>query len=112
MRTLSQALTLYRTCNYLPHFTLLFTAFPGRDFAVLSGSTLRFTDVETLISNSSSSVVLSIINDNIAEPCESFVCTLQGDAVDQVRSVEPNQVTVRICDDDGEHKRVCTVHTV
>ena len=112
VRTLSQALTLYRTCNYLLHFTLFFAAFPDRDFAVLSGSTLKFTDVETLRSNSSSSVVLFLIDDNIAEPCESLVCTLQGDAVHQVRCVEPNRVTVRICDNDGEHKRECTVHTV
>jgi len=90
----------------------LFAAFPNRDFAVLSGSTLEFIDVETLRSNSSNRVVLSIINDDIAEPCESFICTLQGGAVDQVRGVEPNRVTVRICDNDGKHKRVCTVHIV
>ena len=86
------------------HFTLLFVAFPERDFAVLSGDTLEFTDVETLRSTSSTSVVLSIIEDDIVEPCESFICTLQGGAVDRVHGVEPNQVTVRICDDDGEHK--------
>ncbi len=64
-----------------------------------------FTDVGTLRSNSSTSVVLSIINDDIAELCESFICTLQGGAV------EPNRVTVRICDYDGEHKHmyVCTI---
>ena len=72
-----------------------------------------FTDVETLRSNSSNNLMLLIIDDDIAEPCESFVCTLQGDSVDYfVHGVEPNRVTVRICDDDGEHKRVCTVHTV
>ena len=90
----------------------MFAAFPNRDFAVLSGSTLEFTDVETLRSNSSNRVVLSIIDDDIAEPCESFICTLQGGAVDQVRGVEPNRVTVRICDNDGKHKCVCTVHIV
>ena len=90
----------------------MFAAFPNRDFAVLSGSTLEFIDVETLRSNSSNKVVLSIINDDIAEPCESLLCTLQGRAVDQVRGVEPNRVVVYICDDDGEHKRVCTVHIV
>ena len=90
----------------------MFAAYPGRDFVVLSGSTLVFTDVYTLRSNSSNKVVLSIINDDIAEPCESFICTLQGGAMDQVRGVEPNRVTVRICDDDGEHKHGCTVHIV
>ena len=82
----------------------MFAAFPDRDFAVLSGNTLEFTDVETLRSNSSNQVVLSIIDDDIAEPCESFICTLQGGAVDAVRGVDPNRVTVQICDDDGELK--------
>ncbi len=71
-----------------------------------------FTDVGTLRSNSSTSVVLSITDDDIAEPCESFICTLQGGAVDRVRGVDPNRVTVRICDNDGEHNNVCTIHTV
>ena len=82
----------------------MFAAIPGRDFVVLSGSILNFTDVETLRSNSSNSLTLSIIDDKIAEPCESFMCTLQGGAVDRVCGVEPNRVTVQICDDDGEHK--------
>ena len=90
----------------------MFAVIPGRHFAVLSGSTLEFTNVGTLRSNSNNRVLLSIIDDEIAEPCESFICTLQGDAVNQVRGVELNQVTVRICDDGGEHKRVCTVHIV
>ena len=55
--------------------------------------------------------MLSISDDNITEPCESFICTLQGGAVDRVRGVEPNRVTVRICDDDGEYKEVCSVYT-
>ena len=63
-----------------------------------------FTDVETLRSNSSNQVVLSIIDDDIAEPCESFICTLQGGAVDAVRGVDPNRVTVQICDNDGKLK--------
>ena len=79
---------------------------------MLSGSTLEFTDIGTTSSTSSNKVVLSIINDDIAEPCESLICTLQGGAVDRVRGVEPNRVTVSICDDDGEHKQVCTVHNV
>ena len=85
----------------------MIAALPGRDFEVISGSTLEFTDIGYLRSSSSNRVVLLIIDDEIAEPCESFICTLQGGAVDQVRSVEPNRVTVRVCDDDGEHKQVC-----
>ncbi len=90
----------------------MFAALPDKDFVVLSGSTLEFTNVETLRSNSSNNLTLSIIDDKIVEPCESFLCTLQGGAVDRVRGVEPNRVTVRICDDDGEYKCVCTVHIV
>ena len=71
-----------------------------------------FTDVETRRSNSSNKVVISIIDNEFVEPCEHFICTLQGGAVDQVRAVEPNRVAVRICDDDGGHKRACTVHIV
>ena len=81
----------------------MFAAYPDRDYIVLS-ETLEFTDVETLRSNSNNSLTLLIIDDKIAEPCENFICTLQGGAVDQVRGVEPNRVTVRICDDDGEYK--------
>ena len=32
--------------------------------------------------------------------------------MDHVHGVEPNRITVWICDDDGEHKPVCTVHIV
>ena len=82
---------------------VLFAAIPGRDFNFTTGTKLYFTDVETLKSSSSNPVMISIINDDIAEPCESFICTLQGGALDAVRGIEPNQVTIRICDDDGEH---------
>ena len=91
---------------------MLFAALPDKDFVVLSGRILEFTDVGSLRSNSSNRVVLLIIDDEIAEPCESFICTLQGGSLDRVRGVEPNRVTVRISDDDGELKRVCTVHIV
>ena len=90
----------------MPLLTYLFAAIPDRDFAVLSGSTLEFTDVGTLRSKSRNSVNLLIMDDDIAEPCESFICALQGGAVDRVRGIEPNRVTVRICDDDGEQKHV------
>ena len=71
-----------------------------------------FIDVETLRSNSTNNLTLLIIDDKITEPCESFICTLQGGSADYVRGVGPNRLTVRICDDDGEHKRACTVHIV
>ena len=87
----------------------MFAAYPDQDFVVLSGNTLKFTDVETHRSNSSNKVVISIIDNEFAEPWESFICTLQAGAVGPVRGVEPNRVAVRICDDDGEYKRACTV---
>ena len=55
--------------------------------------------------------MIPIINDDIAEPCESFICTLQGGSVSSVQSIEPNQITVEICDDDGEYMHVlCIMH--
>ena len=62
--------------------------------------------METLKSRSRDPVTISIINDDIAEPCESFICTLQGGALDAVRDIEPNRVTIEICDDDREHMHV------
>ena len=92
----------------------MFAAYPGsdRDFLVLSGSSLLFTEVGTERSTSVNEVVVLINDDNITEPCESFICTLQGGSLDAVRGIEPNRVTVRICDDDGEHKRICSVYLV
>ena len=66
---------------------------------------MAFRDVETIRSLSSNELVIPIIDDSIAEPCEYFICTLQ--AQDSVHIIEPNQVTIRICDDDGEHKHTC-----
>ena len=100
------------TLTHAINFTCLFAAFPARDFVVISGSILEFTDVGTLRSNSSNKLVLSIKDDNIAEPYEYFICTLQGGAVDRVRTIEPNRVIVKICDNEGEQKRVYTVHIV
>ena len=91
----------------------MFAAYPDRDFVVLSGSKLEFTDVETHRSNSNNNITLSIIDDEITEPYEYLFCILLGGSVDQVRTVFPAaRVIVRICDDDGELKRVCTVHIV
>ena len=88
----------------------MFAAYPDEDFVVLSGSTLEFTDVETLRSNSSNNLTLLIIDDDVAESCEFFICTLQRGAMDRVRGVD--RVVVKISDDDGEYKRICTVHIV
>ena len=88
------------------HFDLLLAALPGRDYSFTVGTKMNFTEVETFSSFSLHDPVIPIINDNIAEPCESFICTLQGGAVNAVRSIEPNQVTIRISDDDCEHMHI------
>ena len=82
----------------------MLAAFPDIDFT--PGTRINFTDVETIQSFSSEEFVVQIINDGIAEPCESFICTLQGGALDAVRGIEPNRVTIKICDDDREHMHV------
>ena len=51
-------------------------------------------------------MVIAIINDDIAEPRESFICTLQEGIVDSVQAIFPSQVTIEIRDDDGEHMHV------
>ena len=76
-------------------------AIPNQDYNFTTGTRLRFTAVETPQSLSSNVVVVPIINDDIAEPCEYFICILQG-GLDSVRGIEPNRVIIRICDDDGE----------
>ena len=81
-------------------------AFPGRDFNFTVGTKLHFTDTFTVRSISSDEVVIPIINDEIAEPRESFICTLQGGIVDSVQAIFPSQVTIEIRDDDGEHMHV------
>ena len=81
-------------------------AFPGKDFNFTAGTKLHFRDVGTIRSFSLDEVVIPIVNDDIAEPRESFICTLQGGIVDSVQAVFPSQVTIEIRDDDGEHMHV------
>ncbi len=75
----------------------------GSDFIFTPGTRINFADVETIRSLSFEGLVVPIIKDDITEPCEFFICTLQGGALDAVRGIEPNRVTIRICDDDGEY---------
>ena len=84
----------------------MLAAFPDRDFSYTPGAKLHFTGVDTERSLSIDQVVIRINNDDIAEPCESFICTLQGGSVDSVQGIEPNRVTIEICDDDGEPTQV------
>ena len=50
--------------------------------------------------------MIPIINDEIAEPRKSFICTLQGGTDDSIQVIVPSQVTINIHDDDGEHKHM------
>ena len=84
-------MTLLVTCSFPQTRLQLYT----QDF--------QFTDVLTIRSLSSNELVVSTINDDIAEQFESFICTLQRGALDTVRGIKLNQVTIRICDDDREH---------
>lgn len=80
----------------------MLAALPGKDFNFTMGGRLHFTDVGTNQSLSSDQIVIPIINDDIAEPRESFTCTLQGRSVDSIHDVFPHQATIEINDDDGE----------
>ena len=85
---------------------MLLAAFPDLDFSYTPGAKLHFTDVDTDRSFSSNQVVIQIINNDIAEPCKYFVCTLQAGSTGVVRGIEPIRVAIEICDDDGEHMHV------
>ena len=85
-------------------------AFPGKDFNFTVGTKLYFIDVGTVRSLSRNEVVIPIINDEMAEPRESFICTLQGGIVDSVQAIFPSQATIETRDDDGgiKHASVMT----
>ena len=79
-----------------------FAATPGKDLST-TGTELRFSDVGQNQTRSSVNVEIRIIDDDIAEPLEIFICTLQGAASGDVQGIEPNRVTIEISDNDGEH---------
>ena len=81
-------------------------AFPGRDFNFTVGTKLHFTDTFTARTLSSDEVVIPILDDDIAEPRKSFICTLQGGIVDSIQAIFPSQVAIEILDDDGERIHV------
>ena len=83
-----------------------FAATPGKDFST-TGTKLRFTDVGQNHTQSSVNVGIRIIDDDITEPRETFICTLQGAATGDIQGIEPNRVTIEINDNDGEHTVCC-----
>lgn len=80
----------------------LFAAIPGKDFNFSVGTKLHFTDVNT-IRSPSDQIVIPILNDNIAEPRESFVCILNRGIANKVQTIDPTEVIIKINDDDGEY---------
>lgn len=86
----------------------MYIAIPGKDFNFAAGFKLHFTDVGTNQSFSVNQVEIPIIDDDIAEPRESFICNLQGDSVNSVQVIFPSQATIEIIDNDG---KVVHVHT-
>lgn len=84
---------------------VLFAAVPDRDFITV-GTRLNFTGVGEERTRSITNVLITIIDDDIAEPREMFICTLLGGSLDSVQVMEPNLVTIEICDNDGKH-HVC-----
>ena len=79
----------------------VFIASPGVDFSFTVGTKLNFRDVHTSQSLSSNSIVIPITDDYIVEQTEFFTCSFQE--VSNVQVIFPSQVTIEICDDDGEY---------
>ena len=79
-------------------FIYLFTAEETLDWTV-SQTALIFSDVEVDRTSSDIPLIATIVDDDIAEPRESFICNLLSVGV--VRAVPPTQVIVSITDDDG-----------
>ena len=76
----------------------LFTAEETLDWTV-SQTGLMFLDADKL--SSTICLTVTIVDDDIAEPRESFICNLQSGNADPVKPVPPTQVTVFIKDNDG-----------
>ena len=79
-------------------FISLFTAEETLDWTV-SQTALIFSEVDRV--SSDSPLIATIVDDDVAEPRESFICNLQSGNADPVKAVPPTQVTVSITDDDG-----------
>lgn len=88
------------TCVYCLWMSYL-QLFLIRDFITV-GTRLNFTGVGEERTRSSTNILIIIIDDDIAESREIFICTLLGGSFDSVQGIEPNLVTVEI-HDDGEH---------
>ena len=85
----------------------MLAAISGKDFSFTRGAKLHFSDINTNSSFSDDELVIQIIDDDIAEPRESFICNLQGDSLNAVQVTSPFQATIEIKDNDGEDTQTC-----
>ena len=87
-----------------------FTASEGSDWKLMGSKTLHFTGSTMFHPETDmfadEPIVISIENDECAEPIESLICNLQVGVVQSVRTVDPNQVTIAIYDDDGKESGI------
>ena len=83
-----------------------FTASNVTDWIVVGSTTLHFTQSTTgnpeIDMFADEPIVISIIDDGCAEEKESLICSLQVGVVQSVRTVDPDQVTISINDNDGK----------
>ena len=68
----------------------------------VSQTVLIFSDVGVNRTSSDSPLIATIVDDDVAEPRECFICNLQSGNADPVKAVPPTQVTVCISDNDGK----------
>ena len=81
----------------------LLTAQERIDWGVDNPDSLRlnFTNKGTNFTRSDNSITITIIDDLLAEPNESLLCSLLAGVVDSVRAGDPRQVTIVIVDNEG-----------
>ena len=76
------------------------TANRGSDWNVTQ-TKLQFSDTGRLTAVSDVPLTAVIVDDDVAEPRESFICNLQSGNADDIKAVPPTQITVSILDNDG-----------
>jgi hypothetical protein len=71
----------------------------GSDWNVTQ-TKLQFSDTGRLTAVSDVPLTAVIVDDDVAEPRESFICNLQSGNADDIKAVPPTQITVSILDND------------
>ena len=91
---------LYLYIKFCYNFIDFFTAEETSDW-IVNQTALTFSDVGVRRTSSDRPLIATIVDDDVAEPRESFICNLLSGNADPVRAVPPTQVTETIMDDDG-----------